>query len=195
MIGVLRERGDWDTDASSQGESEDDVFPSQGTSSIAKQTTRSWERVLEQKEPDPPTPWSWTSSPQDWGRVPVCHWSHLPVVLAYGSPRKNYHWLLFKLDAAFQKKVTGTQQRTCTFTAGDGGAPDHIPILQDAGDGLWPLGFDKAIITMKRDRTAKQEPVTKTPSIYGNARIMALVLTKCWKGKEKINRKIKILEY
>lgn len=56
MIGVLRERGDWDTDASSQGESEDDVFPSQGASSIAKQSTRSWERVLEQKEPDPPIP-------------------------------------------------------------------------------------------------------------------------------------------
>ena len=72
-----------------------------------------------------------------------------------------------------------------TFTAGDGGAPDHVPILKDAGDGLWALGFDKAIITVERDRASQQEPVTKTPSVYGDARIMTLILTKCWKEKKK----------
>ena len=87
--------------------------------------------------------------------------------------------LFFKLDVPFQRKITGKQQGTRTFTAGDGGAPDYIPILQDAGDGLRPLGFDEAIVTVERDRTPKQEPVTKTPSIYGNARIVTLVLTKC----------------
>lgn len=74
------------------------------------------------------------------------------------------------------KRQTG---RAHTFAAGDGGAPDHVPILQDAGDGLRALGFDKAIITVQRDRAPQQEPVTKTPPIYGDARIVALVLTKC----------------
>ena len=94
------------------------------------------------------------------------------------------------------KRQTG---RAHTFAAGDGGAPDHVPILQDAGDGLRALGFDKAIITVERDRAPQQEPVTKTPPIYGDARIVALVLTKCWKEKKKKkkhwSKKKKTLEY
>jgi hypothetical protein len=66
-----------------------------------------------------------------------------------------------------------------TFTARDGGAPDHIPILQDAGDRLRSLGFDKSIITVERNRTPKQKPVSKTPPIYRNAGIVTLILTKC----------------
>ena len=85
-----------------------------------------------------------------------------------------------------------------TFAAGDSGAPDDIPILQDAGDGLWALGFDKAVITVEGDRAPQQEPVTKAPSIYRDARVVALVLTKCWKEKKNIGvkkKKKQTLEY
>lgn len=66
-----------------------------------------------------------------------------------------------------------------TFTAGDSRAPDHISILQDAGDGLRTLGLHKAIVTVKGHRTSQQKPVSKTPSIHRNSRVMTLVLTKC----------------
>lgn len=73
-----------------------------------------------------------------------------------------------------------SQGQVCrlTFTARDSRAPDHIPILQDAGDGFRALGLHKAIITMEGHRTSQQKPVSKTPPIHRNARVMALILTK-----------------
>lgn len=72
-----------------------------------------------------------------------------------------------------------------TFTARDSRAPDHIPILQDTGDGLRTLGLHKAVVTVEGHRTSQQKPVSKSPAIHRNARVVALILTKRWTMREK----------
>lgn len=65
-----------------------------------------------------------------------------------------------------------------TFTARDSRAPDHIPILQDTGDGLRTLGLHKAVVTVEGHRTSQQKPVSKSAAIHRNARVVALILAK-----------------
>lgn len=66
--------------------------------------------------------------------------------------------------------------RALTFTPGHTGAPDHVPILQGAGDGLRALGLYKAIITVEGHGAPQQETVPKPPSINRDPRVMALIL-------------------
>ena len=103
------------------------------------------------------------------------------MVLGYGSLREPVllSARLFSVRCPLSEECKRQTGAAHTFAAGDGGAPDHVPVLKDAGDGLRALGFDKAIITVERDRAPQQKPVTKTPSVYGDARIMTLILTKC----------------
>jgi hypothetical protein len=130
----------------------------------------------------------------------LCITTSVPVssVLSYGNHSSAFDVIIFANSdlgyESFMHKTVGMcflclshcmsarkrgQRTGPTFTARDGGAPDHIPILQDAGDRLRSLGFDKSIITVERNRTPKQKPVSKTPPIYRNAGIVTLILTKC----------------
>lgn len=183
---VSLEGGDWDRDAFSQGECVDAASTSQD-----KQSPRSQERGLEHLPPQSLPCWHLTldfQSPGPWDASSYCPATTWWFSVGYGSLR-NQGCCLFARSFSVRGSLSEEGKRQMggahTFAAGDGGAPDHVPILQDAGDGLRAMRFDKSIITVERDWAPQQEPVTKTPPIYGDARIVALVLTKCWKEKKK----------
>lgn len=66
-----------------------------------------------------------------------------------------------------------------TFTSQHRIVPDHIPFLQDAGDGFCPVGPDEALVAQEGHRAAKLEAVTKPLPIHWHARVRTFIVPKC----------------
>lgn len=117
-----------------------------------------------------------TCSLQAWGPPPSCSPDPPWECRRGGRPRRPAPLspLAPRWDVPLR---TAAGEGGRTFAAGHGRAPDHVPVLPHARDGLGALRLDKAIVTVERNRTAKQEPVPETPPVDGDARVVALVLT------------------
>lgn len=68
--------------------------------------------------------------------------------------------------------------RELTFTAGHSVVPDHIAILENAGNGLRAMSLHKALLTDERDGAAQLKALTKTLSIHWHSRVRTLIVTK-----------------
>lgn len=72
-----------------------------------------------------------------------------------------------------------------TFTSWNRVVPHHIPIFQDAGDGLRSVSFEEALFTQEGHRASQLQTVSEPLPVYRNARIRTLVVAECW--TEKLN--------
>lgn len=66
-----------------------------------------------------------------------------------------------------------------TFTPRNCCIPHYVSILNDAGYGLRPMGFDESFITCKKNGAPQQEVFPIPLAIDRDAGVVAFILTKC----------------